>query len=56
MMLIQGFPSVSPKQVSEFLEGCCALDKDIAAFKSHLRDFLITTQESVAEGDTSWME
>jgi len=40
-LLASAFPNLSRLQVESFVNGLFGLNKDLAAFKSHLRDFLV---------------
>eukprot|EP00741_Cyanophora_paradoxa_P007523 tig00001154_g7276.t1 len=46
MRLLAGaFPNLSPAQVQGFVTGLFDLNKDLPAFKAHLRDFLVQMKE-----------
>jgi exportin-1 len=44
-LLLQTFPNLSAPQVVAFVNGCFDVSLDIAAFKQHMRDFLINVKE-----------
>lgn len=50
-MISNAFPNVGVSVVQEFVAGLCDTNKDINAFKVHLRDFLIRLKEYSAGGD-----
>ncbi|RHY40502.1 hypothetical protein DYB30_009860, partial [Aphanomyces astaci] len=48
-MISTSFPNMSPAQVRAFVVGCFDMTKDLAAFKKHLRDFLVNVKEFAGE-------
>jgi exportin-1 len=44
-----GFPNMTSASVRVFVEGLFTLSKDLPAFRSHLRDFLIQTKEFASD-------
>ncbi|PWN46897.1 putative CRM1-nuclear export factor, exportin [Violaceomyces palustris] len=49
-LLRTAFPHVQPQYVDQFVEGLCAHSGTHGPFKSHLRDFLITSREVAGTG------
>eukprot|EP00898_Chlorokybus_atmophyticus_P003100 jgi/Chlat1/3791/Chrsp259S00289 len=43
-LLATSFPNMTPVQVTTFVDGLFELKADLAAFKNHLRDFLVNTK------------
>ena len=52
-VLLTAFPNLSPQQVLQFVHGLLDPTKDNNAFKSHMRDFLITVKEFSTTGDNN---
>lgn len=50
-MIATAFPNVAKGVVREFVVGLFDQQKDLGAFKTHLRDFLIRLKEFSADGD-----
>jgi len=50
-MIGNAFPNVGKSVVAEFVNGLFDTSKDLVAFKTHLRDFLIRLKEFSADGD-----
>ena len=48
-MIATSFPNLSRSQVYDFVVGCFDMSKDLAAFKKHLRDFLVNIKEFAGE-------
>lgn len=52
-MLVTAFPNLAHQQVMVFVDGLMDVRKDNNAFKTHMRDFLVTVKEFNAEGGDS---
>ncbi|XP_022332005.1 exportin-1-like [Crassostrea virginica] len=48
-LLKAAFPHLNEPQIKIFIEGLFSFDQDIAAFKEHLRDFLVQIREFAGE-------
>ncbi|KAJ8917645.1 hypothetical protein NQ315_005092 [Exocentrus adspersus] len=51
-LLRSAFPHLTDNQIKIMVQGMFNLDQDIAAFKEHLRDFLVQIREYTGEDDT----
>ena len=52
-VLLTAFPNLAPQLVLQFVHGLLDPSKDNTAFKSHMRDFLITVKEFSTTGDNN---
>ncbi|WFD31477.1 Karyopherin transporter [Malassezia sp. CBS 17886] len=52
-LLRNAFPHVQPQYIDQFVSGLCAHASDLAQYKVHLRDFLITSREVAGGADNS---
>lgn len=52
-LLRTAFPHVQPQYIDQFVSGLCEHASDLAQYKVHLRDFLITSREVAGGSDNS---
>ena len=52
-LLRTAFPHVEPHYIEQFVSGLCLHASDLAQYKVHVRDFLITSREVAGGSDNS---
>jgi len=55
-LLSGAFKNLSSNQVRAFVTGLFDLNKDLVAFKNHLRDFLVQLKEFSGDNDDLYLE